>query len=258
MKQPMSFFISCALLALFAGNANAYTVTGGGGTISSNGVVTNSPLGNSTYGYVTTLGGVTGNVKSGLGGTNGSTLNTNAFYANAGDVLSFYFNYVTSDGAGYADYGWADLLNTDSTIAATLFTARTTPGGDTVPGFGMPTINATLTPTSTPIIGGAPTWSALGQWSGKCWSTGCGYTDWIHATYTVQNSGNYLLQMGVANWWDEIYDTGMAFDGITIAGNTVDYELEDPSAVPLPAALPLMLSGLGVLGFASRRRKETV
>jgi hypothetical protein len=29
---------------------------------------------------------------------------------------------------------------------------------------------------------------------------------------------------------------------------------QTPSAVPLPAALPLMLSGLGILGFASRRR----
>lgn len=31
-----------------------------------------------------------------------------------------------------------------------------------------------------------------------------------------------------------------------------------PSAVPLPAALPLMLTGFSVLGFASRRKKEKI
>jgi hypothetical protein len=31
------------------------------------------------------------------------------FAATAGTALNFYFNYVTSDGAGFADYGWAEL-----------------------------------------------------------------------------------------------------------------------------------------------------
>lgn len=45
-----------------------------------------------------------------------------------------------------------------------------------------------------------------------------------------------------------------SYDGKTDGNN--DF-INPPSSVPLPAALPLMLSGLGILGFASRRRKET-
>ncbi|HUX29311.1 MAG TPA: hypothetical protein VMV78_01650 [Thiobacillus sp.] len=62
----------------------------------------------------------------------------------SGDELEFNFNFATPDGAGYADYGWARLLDSSSSVVAPLFTARTTPEGNSVPGFDMPVIDATI------------------------------------------------------------------------------------------------------------------
>jgi hypothetical protein len=60
-----------------------------------------------------------------------------------------------------------------------------------------------------------------------------------------------LSNLSKVSWVTLSGDNGMGqFDNIVVDGR------DNPSAVPLPAALPLMLSGLGVLGFASRRRKE--
>jgi len=174
-------------------------------------------------------------------------LRTSVFAANAGDDLKFYFNYVTSDGAEYADYAWARLLNSSGTEVALLFTARTTPGGDTVPGFGMPSLNATLNPTATPIIDGAPVWSALGDSSGGCWDAGCGYTGWIESTYEIADAGNYILEFGAANWSDTLYDSGLAFSGIKIE------DVDVPISTPEPATM--MLLGLGLMGLAGIRRK---
>jgi hypothetical protein len=224
-------------------------VTGTAGVAGADGVVTLAPLAGSTaYGWVSTTGS---NAEAGYGlgdETNGSSLRSVTFSAAAGDSLQFYFNYVTSDGAEFTDYGYANLLNaSNSSIAAVLFNARTQTSGTIAPGFELPVPVATLLPSNVPIIPGGPAWSPLQSDSGECFGGGCGYTGWIKSTYAVATAGNYVLEFGVTNWSDEDFASGLAFDGITVAGIPIP-------AVPEPATLALMLGGLAVCGAASRRR----
>jgi len=260
-----------------------WTCAGNCGASGADGVVTLPPnLLSTQYGWVSTSQGVTGvspfspptSGTGGVGNTNGSTLTSNAFLASVGDTLNFYFNYVTSDGGTYADYGWSRLLNAaDSSQAALLFTARTEPVGSIIPGQDLPAPNATLTPASVPIFNvgynwntdTGPQWTPLGAGgNGKCWFDGCGYTGWVLASYTIATAGSYRLEFGVTNWDDELWDSGMAFDGATIAGVAIDddskrdpeYE-DNKSPVPEPETYAMLLAGLGLLGFTARRRKKS-
>jgi len=155
---------------------------------------------------------------------------------------------VTSDGAGFADYGWAKLVDDADTDYALLFTARTTDGGDTVPGFGMPALNATLDPAFTPIIAGGPVWAPLGSDSGACFDEGCGYTDWIKASFAIADAGLYTLQIGVVNWNDKLFDSGMAFDGATIAGEDIGN-----GGAPVPEPSMMLLFGTGIVSLVGAR-----
>lgn len=257
-----TLFASVAATALLAVGAQAatlpsgWTVVGNAGTGSPNGVVTAPSSTESGYYYVSTSGGPSGGGSlSGLGGTNGSTVTTAAFAAAAGETLEFLFNYVTSDGASFADYGWARLIDAaTSAEIALLFTARTTTGGNTVPGFGMPPLNATLVPADTPINAGAPIWDALGGSSNTCYDIGCGYTGWIQSSYDIAAAGNYKLQFGVTNWSDTGWDSGMAFAGAKI-GDVIITPPVDPAPVPLPASVLLLGAGIGAMGALRRRRK---
>lgn len=197
--------------------------TGNVGVLGADGDVERPPTGGE-YLYVSTAGGASGTGSLvGVGGsgiaTNGSVLTSKTFNASAGDQVVFSFNYVTSDGSGFADYSWARLLDTKSNASndVILYTARTTTGGATVPGFSMPAPNAKLDPASSPITAGAPIWSPLGSSSGTCYSTGCGYTGWTRATYEVDKDSEYQLQFGVTNWTDTAYDSGMAIKNLTPA-----------------------------------------
>jgi len=244
-----------AAIALFAGQAAGQVCVGNCSTLGPNGVVTAPPDG-PTYQYVTTSGGIFGATLSssevGFGSTNGSTLTSALFGATSGQDLKFYFNYVTSDGAGFADYGWARLLNPDHSTAAWLVTARTKTSGSIIPGQGMPLVDASLVPPSVPIIPGGPSWAPLGSSSGACYQGfghGCGYTGWIESDYTIGITANYFLQFGVANWLDTAFDSGLAFSGATINGVPID-----TGTIPEPGTLALLASGLATLVPRIRRR----
>lgn len=254
MKRTIAFLMLSAFLSV---DASAVTVIGNAGTLGANGVVTLPPNGDTSYGWVSTWGGAPGGglpyivpgINGGIGNTNGSTLRSDPFFANAGDDLQFWFNYVTSDGAGFADYAWARLLDASNTEVALLFTARTKASGSIVPGFGMPVPLATLLPATVPIIAGAPAWAPLGVSTTSCYSTGCGYTGWVQANYAILSAGTFSVEYGVTNWSDTHFDSGLAFSGLTIEGAPVNTQV-----VPVPAAAWLFASGLTVLASACRRR----
>jgi hypothetical protein len=233
---------------------SGWTCAGTCGTLGADGVVTLSPFGTSTYEYISTNNSSATAVLPGItqtSETNGTVLSTPLFSASAGDALNFYFNYVTSDGAEFSDYSWAELFDSGHNPVALLFTARTEPTGSVVPGVGLPTPVATLTPSSVPIIPGGPVWSPLDDSSGVCFSDGCGYTGWVLSSYTISTAGNYLLEFGVTNWIDQEFDSGMAIDGVTVGGVPIT------PAVPEPSTLVLIGSGLIGLAGVARRRLHT-
>lgn len=125
-----------------------------------------------------------------------------------------------------------------------LFSARTAVSGDTVSGSGLPAVDPAvlLTPSAAAIVPDATTWSPLGGWSGTCFDVGCGHTGWIAMRYEFAAAGNYVLEVGVVNWSDELYDSGLAYAGTLVP-------------VPEPETYAMLLAGLGLLAWVTHRRK---
>ena len=228
-----------------------WTCVGSCGTLGADGDVS-APPGSTTYDYVvTTNAPPNSGLNLGFNEINGSILTSTLFSASGLEQLNFYFNYVTSDGAGFPEYAWAQLLP-EGGAPILLFTARTceTTPCNTVPGVGMPPlgVGVTLVPSSTPIIADQTDWSPLGGSSGSCFDVGCGNTGWIQALYTPA-AGNYQLQIGVVNVNDDLFDSGLAIASAQIGTTPIS-----PPTVP-DGGTTFTLLGFGLfgLGFARRR-----
>ncbi len=232
-----------------------WTCSGNCGTLGADGAVP-TPPGGGVYDWVSTAGAPTfSGLNLGFNETNGSLLTSAVFSANALDALTFDFNYVTSDGPGFPEYAYVQLVDS-SNNATLLFTARTASGANVVPGPGMPPLAAgvTLIPPSTPInsTSGATVWSPLGGSSGACWQgfgNGCGNSGSINMSYTIPTAGNYTLQFGVVNVNDIAFDSGLAIAGAAVGGVPIQN-----GVVPEPATL--FLFGTGLAGTALRRYRR--
>jgi len=237
-----------------------WTCTGSCGSSGADGVVPLSPAGNPAYEWISTNGGIAGvgglAGVTGAGGrgssTNGSTLKTITFATDANSLLNFDFNYTTADGFIVSDYAWAELFNSENAPVALLATARTTPGGNTIPGSNISAPVGTLKPSMVTIQPGLTMWSPLGSSSGACFlgpTQGCGTTGWASSSFTIGTAGSYFLLFGVTNWDDELFDSGLAVDGVTVNGQPIG-----GIAAPEPASL--LLLGIGAVPLLLKRRRS--
>ncbi len=290
--RPMFFAMSALMLtpAVPARAAEttidhvAWLATGAAGLIEGTPTMPVSPTGNDYFGFVTTAGGAghfgsPDNVsplvlktdgKGNEGTNNGSKIVSDAFSGVAGNTLTLHFNYVSTDGRGYDDYAWARLVNsTDNETAAWLFTARSTNSarGNVIPGDVLnrqvdkdapDQIDAVLNDGDRIGFDVSSTqWQPLGVSSGYCWDDAntCGPSGWVKSTYTLANSGSFYLELGVANWGDEIFDSALAFDfvGLT-AANFPNAPLI--ASVPEPTSYAMLLAGIALVGIAADRRRR--
>jgi len=255
------------------GDLSTWAAVGSAGSMAPSGDIAASPWTNAQYGYVTTaestefqvspLTLTPGGKGSGIE-HNGSKITSGIFSASAGQTLSMSFNFASTDGKGYDDYAWARVINSsDDSLVAWLFAAQSTNSNTKgiVPGdvldksafdpdqviSNYKDFSFTSKTAEDPID-----WSALKGSSGICWkdnAEGCGFTGWLNSSITLANSGSYRVEIGVVNWGDGLYDSGLAFDFMGLTNSQV------VTSVPEPDSYLMMLAGLGLIGSIARRRR---
>lgn len=183
----------------------------------------------------------------GFGGTGGSTWESSSFEALDGDVLSLDFNFLTTDGNGFNDFMFIQLINASTdAVVATIANGNTTgPVDQAVPALGAPApliTGGTLSPTSA-FFDGILT-GPIGVCDPDEVLSGCtaggqtfgpdkypafplpeeppppaslgGSTGWVTSTFLIPADGDYKLSFVVQDLLNRVFPSGLAIDDIRL------------------------------------------
>ena len=161
-------------------------------------------------------------------------MESSSFAALAGDVLTLDFNFLTTDGAGFTDFMFIQMIDEADAVVATLANANTSGQfAQAVPALGgtpPPAISAgvTLSPTTAvfdgvltgPIgvcvltdgcVGGGQTFGPSKFGGGNGGSTG-----FVTSSFTITADGDYRLLFVVQDVNNRLFPSGLAIDNIRL------------------------------------------
>lgn len=184
----------------------------------------------------------------------------------ANNSLNLNSNYAADLKPGFSYFGFEQLLNAaDIKQAISLLNPKKQASDNLILDYSIPSVasnapaglntlvssNAIFLATianqinSPQFVNASP-----GCTSGICGQNG--QSGWVLTAFDIAVAGDTLQELGVANINDNIFQSGLAFVGKTLASELIN----SPTQVPVPAALPLMASALAVFGLSRRKVKS--
>lgn len=191
-----------------------------------------APTEGSAFGYITTVDATTDLSSYGYGDScsyaiaNGTILTSQTFTLADGDILHIDLNFLSNDNEYpldtglYHDLAVVELLDTSSSVVATLYSVEATRVGEEgIPGCDyLLSPDVTLTPSSA-LFDGVRTGTVGGVWFGDDPPDSVGSTRWVRSSY-APGVGSYRLRFIVANTADGTYDSALAIDNVRSEGPT--------------------------------------